>query len=121
MNYPLSNEQIQSIEMFLKTQQEPYFYTRIEQKYQEAFRFLVNQKFILDGSAFCFSTDAYKNHLHKAYCISEIIRQIKEENSNIINRIEKDENEKRKNKIISIATLIISFSSLIITVVSLYV
>lgn len=121
MDYPLSDEQVKCIETFLQTTSEPFFYTRIEKKYQEVFKFLVEQRYVLDESSFGFSAGAYKNHFRKAYCIDEIIRQINEKNRLILARIRKDEQERLKNKRISIATLTVSILSLIVSFYGVFI
>ena len=120
MDYPLTEEQIEKIETLLSDPAHSLgmLYARIPIKEQEAFGFLVKHRFVVSGSQFAINT--YSNHFFKVTSNVEILRQINEENTKILNERAKVEKAERRNSNIGKATLIVSILTLIVGIISLF-
>ena len=120
MDYPLTEEQIKKIEKLLSNPAHSLgmLYARIPAEEQEAFGFLVKHRFVVNGSQF--AINAYSNQFFKVASNKEILRQINEENTRILNERIQAERASRHNENIGKATLIVSILALIVGIIGLF-
>ena len=119
MDYPLTEEQIEKIRTFLKDAPSTMLYGRISEEYQESFDFLIYHRFIANSSLFAYN-GGYSNQFHRVTTNSEILRQINEENTKILDERAKAERIERRSENIGKATLIVSILALIATIIGLF-
>lgn len=117
MNYPLTEEQIEKIKKCLASSH-VLIYGLLKDDQREALNFLISHRFVVNSSQV--AINGYGNQFYPIASITEILRQINEENTKILNERAKAERVERRNSNISKATLIVSILALIATIIGLF-
>lgn len=117
MDYPLTEEQIKTIKECLASSH-VLIYGLLKENQREALSFLIAHRFVVNSSQF--AINGYSNQFIPVASISEILRQINEENTKILNERIKTERAERRNTNISKATLIVSILALVATIIGLF-
>lgn len=120
MDYPLTKEQLNKIKTFLANTPTTMFYGRIDEAYQEVFDFLIYHRFIANSSMFAYNVEHSSNQFYRVTTNSEILRQIINENTRILEERKKAERAEKRNSRTSISTFAISILTLLATIASIF-
>lgn len=116
MDYPLTEEQIEKIKKCLCSSH-VLIYGLLKEDQREALNFLISHRFVVNSSQF--AINGYSNQFYPVASIPEILRQINEENTRILNERAKAEKAERRSENIGKATLFVGILTLIATIVGL--
>ena len=117
MDYPLTEEQIEKIKKCLGSSH-VLIYGLLKEDQREALNFLISHRFVVNSSQF--AINGYSNQFIPVASISEILRQINEENTKILDERAKAERIERRSENIGKATLIVSILALATTIIGLF-
>lgn len=115
MKYPLTDEQFKKIESVVqnKTYKDGIILSKVRVEDQEAFRFLLSQRFIMNVSQFA-AVYSQGNLFYFASDEAEIIRQIREENDRAVAEVTNRNHIEKRNFRVGLSTLVISIFSFLL-------
>lgn len=115
MKYPLTEEQFRKIESVVqnKTYKAGIILSKVCVEDQEAFRFLLSQKFIMNVSQLA-AAYSQGNLFYFVSDDTDIIRQIREENDRPVAEITNRSHIEKRNFRVGLTTLIISIFSFLL-------
>lgn len=117
MDYPLTEEQIEKIKKCLGSSH-VLIYGLLKEDQREALNFLISHRFVVNSSQV--AINGYGNQFYPIASVTEILRQINEENTRILNERAKVEKAERRDSNIGKATLIVSILALIVGIIGLF-
>lgn len=115
MKYPLTDEQFRKIESVVqnKTYKAGIILSKVRVEDQEAFRFLLSRRFIMNVSQFA-AVYSQGNLFYFASDEAEIIRQIREENDRAVAEVTNKNHIEKRNFRVGLSTLVISIFSFLL-------